>query len=176
MSALNSLQTFNRSYHEGRKALVLISSTSACLPGFWYSLRFFLLTKFNAHCYYVFFLWELLNCMILSLYAPKLCHLSSHASEMDIFSAIIYRKSFYNSVSLLLSSLTWFTARLHNIFEESYIRGMFWADICLRLLKSRTPTCWALKSCFADLSPQSFLEAGSNSLPLSLMFYMPRWW
>ena len=69
----------------------------------------------------------------------------------------LYNESFYKAASFLLSSLTWFIAQLHNIFQERYLTGVFWTDTYLGMslycFKSRTTTCWVLKSCFPHFPP-----------------------
>lgn len=98
----------------------------------------------------------------------------------------LYNESFYKAASFLLSSLTWFIAQLHNIFQERYLTGIFWTDTYLGMslycFKSWTTTCWVLKSCFPHFPPLRVFFWSSRQgvwdqlhfYSFAKKFYMPR--
>lgn len=101
--------------------------------------------------------------------------------------SVLYNESFYKAASFLLSSLTWFIAQLHNIFQERYLTGVFWTDTYLGMslycFKSWTTTCWVFEILLSTLSStQSFWSSQPTHrslgpapfLFLCQKFYMPR--
>ena len=156
----------------GRNFQFLFSSTSACLLGFWYSLGFLTMEKNSNWMFiiikYFFFENDICHSIHYNYFTLVLCLNYFMLILIHTFQCL-YNESFYKTASLLLSSLTWFIAQLHNIFQERYLTGVFWTDTYLGMsfycFKSRTTTCWVLKSCFPHFPPlRGFLIQSARSL------------